>query len=879
MKKPNKKTLALTIVAFVLVLMSLISFTFSWIDDIKLVEFQNDDLAKNGAPLKTGTDINASVTINKTDNTIDLGNMLQTGDISFQYNNGNPQQYSEEDATSPTAATQHIKYDTDPTNPIKNPNRDDINEKKGYFYESGDMHLSGCYSDGETFYFQRQGGSTGYREGNKDDENVNYISFTTKVSSPDANVDFWFRNEPAIYQSGTNTKITQARYAIIVDGKCHIYSSDGNANTISNNTVTSINNITRRASDYTYGHDNNTTEERGKNSNTLFSIKKGDTVNMTIKIWLESGFNANNANITASDINVQLVSSWAYSRTIKIVDKTTTNTKNSWLNDNNAKLYFTCPAVLNEYAKEIYNTATPSVQNWSVIPYTGGYEHAPFYYLNNVHSTEDGYNVYTITVPMVYNSEEMIIYRCNSAGWNKGTHSGKTGDYGVHYWNWWESTIPSTYVTGVYTLYGGSHDEYAGRVVTDDSKKETYLGYGTWGPTEQLTVHQIYQGVNWAKFSANSDNVYIRDYSDFDTSGETYVHTMHWNSSDSTWTATIPKSSALLQFLFTQNSVIKGRYGYHSYENYDGNGHFNPQMRPEDSTSYQFTFKNDKNNNVNGMGYWSNANHIYLIKNGNMASQSTIDSYLFYKFNNNGEQTFENHAFPGVAMSLLSGVKYQGNYDVYQSKELDNCDPDNEANKNIYPDRRKSNESNTANMISVDTTVIFNNHDNGIQSADTLVFPGCYFDYANNVWIGSLTGTARSGIVTGEDAGGDDSGSGSDSGGGTISGYTIDSSFVFKIGSTPYTVYQNSAGNSFKVRLPLNSGDNWITVLKSSKNYGLDSSSKYTVPKDNLNLSLVKDRNQNFAFTASSSGNYIATFEYDNGNTNTIRITSVLAES
>ena len=56
MKKPNKKTLALTIVAFVLVLMSLISFTFSWIDDIKLVEFQNADVA-DGAPLKAGTDI------------------------------------------------------------------------------------------------------------------------------------------------------------------------------------------------------------------------------------------------------------------------------------------------------------------------------------------------------------------------------------------------------------------------------------------------------------------------------------------------------------------------------------------------------------------------------------------------------------------------------------------------------------------------------------------------------------------------------------------------------------------------------------------------------------------------------------------------------
>ena len=70
MKKSNKKTLVLSIVAFVLILMSLVSFTYSWIDDIKLVEFQNDNLVQNGAPLKTGTDINATVNITKNDNTI-----------------------------------------------------------------------------------------------------------------------------------------------------------------------------------------------------------------------------------------------------------------------------------------------------------------------------------------------------------------------------------------------------------------------------------------------------------------------------------------------------------------------------------------------------------------------------------------------------------------------------------------------------------------------------------------------------------------------------------------------------------------------------------------------------------------------------------------
>lgn len=183
MKKSNKKTLVLSVVAFVLILMSLVSFTYSWIDDIKLVEFQNADVA-DGAPLKAGTDINATVKITKTENEINLGNMIKPSDITIQnyeYDEG----YTAPHATYPRNEEEATKQ------------QEFIDKNKGYFYESGDMHLSPCYSDGETFYFERKGDS-GYREGNKDDENVNYISFTAKVSSPDANVDFWFESLPSI---------------------------------------------------------------------------------------------------------------------------------------------------------------------------------------------------------------------------------------------------------------------------------------------------------------------------------------------------------------------------------------------------------------------------------------------------------------------------------------------------------------------------------------------------------------------------------------------------------------------------------------------------------------------------------------------------------
>ena len=158
MKKPNKKHLALSIVAFVLVLMSLVSFTYSWIDDIKLVEFQNADVA-NGAPLKAGVDINSTINITSANNSINLGNILdQDSDLTFdnyQYSDGH--------------TGKRTKYEGGGTG--KEPNWNDIDSEKGYFYESGGMHLSPCYSDGETFYFPRQGeGESGYREGNKDDD-------------------------------------------------------------------------------------------------------------------------------------------------------------------------------------------------------------------------------------------------------------------------------------------------------------------------------------------------------------------------------------------------------------------------------------------------------------------------------------------------------------------------------------------------------------------------------------------------------------------------------------------------------------------------------------------------------------------------------------
>lgn len=835
MKKPNKKTLILTIVAFVLVLMSLVSFTFSWIDDIKLVEFQNDDLAKNGAPLKTGTDINASVNINKTDNTIDLGNMLTNGDITYEYSEGGE-------------TKRHIKYDHTGSDDNRTPDTDTINEKKGYFYESGDMHFSGCYSDGEKFYFPRQGQS-GYREGNKDDENVNYISFTVKVSSPDATTDFWFRNEPSICIKDTNTKIANARYAIIVDGQAHVYSSTGTANTCNSGlTGTTPVQGVRKTSTYTYNHADNTTSDRGKNSNTLFSIKKGDTVNMTVKIWLESGFNSS---ITASDINLQLVSSWAYTRKLWIEDKTTNGGGGSWLGDDNAKLYVTFPEIL----KEMDST----ISNWPNLAIT---DNGPFYEMQTSNSK------YYVEVPLVYNLEKMILYRCNASGWNNaGSSAAQRSEYNVYCWNWWRTYTPNTYVDETYTLYGGSLDSTAkGYFGNDmgDITDPTYgnRGYGTWGTVEQIKVHSFYNGTDLAT-KGNNHAMYVVDYSDEAASGEIYIYEMYRNGTTSSdpWMTYVPATSAKIQFRYFGGN--NPRWGYNSW-----NGE-NPQRRPLASTGLYANNANSYNlcaifDNTKGWGFWSDSSgtqydKVYLVKNNIFAYVDNLYTNM-YDDNSHG-----NGNWPGTQMTRMKNgnnqdVTWKDNVSpVYQSTQA-------RSGVDVIFNHVKFNDGNS-------------DYDSATKTDALTVFPGCFYNPADSKWYGTINDNGRDASSS---SGGGSGGGESTGGGGTIDGFTIESDFTIQANGNTYTVYQNSSGTEFKARVALTTGSNanWTTVQKNGTNYGLEQSGQsYSVPSTTINLYLVSGRTNNFRLNASSAGNYIITFEYENGNTGTIRVSSVLKES
>lgn len=881
----KRKIVALSVVALLLAFTITVGVSFSWIDDVKQVEFQNSNLTDNNAPLKTGVDINAGIKITKNENTINLGNILENSDLVYNYS---------EQGESETKA--HVKYDgtvaaskpvwTSPTNST-NPT-DSIERKKGYFYESGDMHLSGCFSDGEAFYFPRRGAS-GYREGNKDDENVNYISFTTQVSSPDANVDFWFKSLPTIKKHGTNTSIANARYAISVDGEMHVYSNSGTAFTCKSDlsgteAVTGV----RSTKVYTYGDEHNTTTSRGANSNTLFSIKKGDTVNMTIKIWLEDGFDTS---ITATDIDFKLVSSWAYTRDITIIDQTSSckyiasndaTANSSWLGTE--KLYMVLPDVLTEMG----NSLSPqrNVTSWNTIP------NAPFYDLRTASSTvqigttAEGFTKFTVkNIPLVYKNEKMMIIRADNA-WYSGNYTTSVDNYSILCYNWWSTALPNTFENASYKLYGGSHDNLASRYFSSsvDNKYETYQGYGTWGNLVKIQVDGRTKACRWSDTTVSSNNanntdnlaykgsnddsidLYICDFSDKSASGEVYIHGMSYEQSEECWFAYVPESSSLLQFYYRRDNNREN--GYWAYGSWSGK---NPQRRPQGSTKYYFTHRIKHNAEASGyyaagsdgIGYWEGVDKVYLIKNGNIKNETSVKAYMYH--NDGGDDYDTNANKPGVDMTDTTNTDPRdGTSKIYSVSTVKN------SNSGYYP-------------------YIQFKGGNTIGRALPMC-PGCYFDWNADLWLGSLTGTGR-GVeeaTTPPETTTAATTGGTDVGGGSFTGYTgSGNGFKIVINGQTYTAGSKTvtSGTEYKVKITsLPAGTHQMKVYKNSSQYknGQNEQNKVyeTSNNMNLNISTASNHTQDFSIKTNTSGNFIVTFHYDNWNSSndTIIITSILKE-
>ena len=407
-KKAGRKNMIMCLVALVLILITVVGTSYSWIEEVSKVEFNSDNgqetpYKMEAKPLKA--------------------------DASFIDNN-----------------TQINLAD--------------------YFNEGGDMHLSPCYSDGEKFYFPVNNSTSTdkYRLGTKDDANTNYISATFNVKSTTANTSYWFEKIDAStnYLTLSNhsgesvatfpdevsgsTAEDYLRISVTIDGNTNVYCYNANGKY---HKVTGINDDSvdevqgRRVETYAYYDASNIADQTANRNvsnqnsgntnlhcNTLFTVPKGQTKTVTIKIWLEcrgSGSSLNVRDVRVSNINFRLTSSWAKMRRIYVLDRTESevdhDSDGEWMYSNNAKIYW---ALKSDFANRIEVNKTNYV-------------------------TVDGYKSYYIDVPTVYNGAEVVLFRCNSSGGGNSsfTYDGTT----YNYWDMWETAFPDTFHNETFSVY------------------------------------------------------------------------------------------------------------------------------------------------------------------------------------------------------------------------------------------------------------------------------------------------------------------------------------------------------------------------------------------------------------------------------------------
>lgn len=492
--KLGHRNFALSIVALILVLLTAVSVSYSWIEEVSNVKLSTDENAQQTPLHISGKKIKSDVNVTRNGTAVDLSD---------------------------------------------------------FFYESGDMHLSACYSDGTNFYFPKSGNMAtsntakdNFRLGTKSDANVNYISTTFRVKSNGAPTAYWFEYKDknssnpfvqaknytgATDAAGTrlssnatstnNTAIKNAlRASITVNGATTVYgfNSDGSFKYMGTSSVTSAATALKRpVTKYMYYTETNTTSNpisnglgywitnatnkgranqgaydgshdntRNLNGNTLFTIGKDKTETVTVKIWLEC-----NTTVTAvdlSDLNLQITSNWVKTRRIYVVDNTDAeydlnggfDRTANWLHmDGTEYLYW----AIND------NDTASDRTHWQM--------------------TRNG-NVYYVDVPAVYNNYPTALYRCKST-WNTGNDH--TGD--IKYYDKWDTTFPNTYHGEAYSVYsheygtwetsGTNHVDYINsggfaNPTTENGSSSMWPRSYLWqSGTEVGTNHRVVENAAW----------------------------------------------------------------------------------------------------------------------------------------------------------------------------------------------------------------------------------------------------------------------------------------------------------------------------------------------------------------------------------------------
>lgn len=564
-KKIGRRNLALTIVALILTSVMLIGATYSWIENITAVQITNNPekgTGNNTSTLKFATDIDAGVV---------LGSC-------------GPQN------TAPYTA---VNLDS-------------------YFSETGGMHLTTCSGNGESFYFKTLKGSSDakkYRIGTEDDENVNYISATFMVSSPDAEVDMWFNAPPEVNLEKSNYNTNEiARYSITVDGETNVYSSSGGeyAHIIDADGKT-VQVPTRNTAEYTYGNIQNVKDGK-KNGNVLFRV--GETPKkVTIRIWLQYAPGEEEYTDVYSDvkpnINMVLVSTWAKTRTITIQDCTSQNQGENWMTGSDGATLF---VVL----------ASDKSRYWQVTDWKNG----------------NG----SVDIPSYYYAGEKIsVLRCGP----KGLGDGNVECNGIKCWNYWETELPKGFENLKFNIVGNTPAKEI-----DGSLQQTDTGYSFWGEAERITVTD-------SAGLTHDTSPYINRMLVRDVDTGNYYPLCDIGSG---WRGYVPRTSDKIEFLYKtngfQNNDINSKNSTNNDKNcyknedpeyrwgYTVSESMNKQTRPYDEMKYKYNIYSNAYGTWTGLtktnyrleahwngdtSNWNTTNYFYKEKEGDKVAFAYIN--------------------------------------------------------------------------------------------------------------------------------------------------------------------------------------------------------------------------------------------------------------
>ncbi|MGN0489633.1 MAG: hypothetical protein ACI4HO_10260 [Ruminococcus sp.] len=568
-KKIGRRNLALTIVALILTSVMLVGATYSWIENITAVQITNT--TENG----TGTDTSKLKMANDINSAIELGSCGPDSD------DGTTSKFNAVNLGS-------------------------------YFNESGGMHLTTCSGNGDSFYFKTLKGSTGakdYRIGTEDDENVNYISATFMVSSPDAEVDMWFNEIPKVSCDGNYNTDSIAKYSITVDGETNVYSSSGGeyAHIIDAEGNTAQVPV-RKTAEYTYGNSQNVKDGK-ENGNVLFRV--GETPKkVTIRIWLQYTEGTDNYSDLKSNINMVLVSTWAKTRKITIRDCTSQNMNEYWMTEENSpKLYVALASDPDKYHWELTVDKTKKTGSVNI----------PSYY---------------------YTGDKISVLRCEN-GWN----TGNVRCNGILCWNYWETELPKGFENLMFNIVGNTP------AINDGSTKQSDTGYSFWGVAEQITVTDNV-GLTHAK-GENANRMLVRDV---DTGNYYPLY-----DTGSGWRGYIPRTSDKIEFLYKENTFSSNainsinstgssdscyknetpdyKWGYTSSMDY--------QTRPYDDVTYTIL--------STGSGTWTDLIETNYRLGGYFSGSSTwTEDIKFYKETEDAEVAY---AYKYLTKDTLSQIK------------------------------------------------------------------------------------------------------------------------------------------------------------------------------------------------------------------------------